>query len=191
MLQYRYSPLSRTTHCIRLLRLLPGLERTENLHCELLEYDIRHATATNHLYEALSYIWGSEETPNPIIIRNQGGEDTQLAVTQNLHAALLRLRHCQFPRIIWVDAICINQSDNEEKEHQIRLMAEIYAKANRVIVWLGEAQDISERALEAICLAGQQSTKLWDKDPVHRAVLQLLQRQWFQRIWVSEIRSRS
>ena len=48
----------------------------------------------------------------------------------------------------WTDGICINQANEKEKEDQIALMAEIYAKASRVVVWLGEAKDDSDRALE-------------------------------------------
>ena len=62
-----------------------------------------------------------------------------LPVTASLHAALLRLRNRSIERIIWVDAVCINQQDLKEREQQVHSMAKIYGKAKRVIVWLGEA----------------------------------------------------
>jgi Heterokaryon incompatibility protein (HET) len=77
-------------------------------------------------------------------------DDQDMAVTQNLYVALSYLQDQDIPRIIWVDAVCINQSDDVEKSLQLRLMAEIYAKASRVIVWLGEAYSASNEALEAI-----------------------------------------
>ena len=116
-----------------------------------------------------------------ILIDNQ-----QYLVRRNLYTALLHLRFRDIPRIIWVDAVCINQKDDKEKEHQIQCMVEIYAKASRVIVWLGEAQDHSERALEAIRLAGEKSMEFSDPEPFQQAIRQLLRRPWFHRIWVSK-----
>jgi hypothetical protein len=61
-------------------------------------------------------------------------------VTKNLYLALLRLRHPETERTLWVDALCINQVDLDEKRHQIALMADIYTKASTVIMWLGEPE---------------------------------------------------
>jgi hypothetical protein len=80
--------------------------------------------------------------------------DQELAVTQNLYTAFLHLQESDLSRVHWVDAICINQMDENEKEHQIQFMAAIYAKASRVIVWLGEAQE-NDQALELIRIAGE------------------------------------
>jgi hypothetical protein len=85
---------------------------------------------------------------------------------------------------MWIDAICINQDNREEKEHQIPLMAEIYSKALRVVVWLGEAEDDSDRALEEIRLAGEKSTRILKAESTQKAIRQLLRRPWFRRIWV-------
>jgi ankyrin repeat protein len=83
-----------------------------------------------------------------------------------------------------VDAVCINQEDEVEKGHQIQLMAAIYAKAGHVIVWLGEAQDDSDRALEFIRTVGKNSANSWNTEPFEQAILQLLKRPWFRRIWI-------
>jgi hypothetical protein len=153
-----------------LLRLLPGKDEPENVQCELFEYTLRESNATSHLYEALSYVWGSEADPKFITV-----DDQKLAVTQNLYAVLLRLRDYNIPRIIWVDAVCINQGDDKEKEHQIRLLPAIYAKANRVAVWLGEAYHDSDQALEAIRLASIESTGLFNAEPSQQTVRRALQ----------------
>ena len=184
---YRYSLLSQEQYTIRLLRLLPSPWKSEDVRCDLFEYTIQESDTENHLYEALSYVWGGEEKPKSILIDGQ-----ELAVTQNLHMALLRLRNCKFPRIIWADAICINQANDNEKELQIPLIATIYAKASRVVVWLGEAQDNSDQALDAIRIASSPrfeskqyrqtaQASIWLSEP---AILQLLKRPWFRRIWV-------
>jgi hypothetical protein len=165
---------------IRLLRLMPDEDDTVNIRCELFEYALQKSDKATHLYEALSYVWGGSDKRQSIFIDNQ-----YLAVTLNLHAALLRLRDHDIPRIIWVDAVCINQEDEQEKEHQIQFMAKIYGKASRVIVWLGESADNSDVALEAIRAAGK-PTNNSNKKMIQQAILRLLQRPWFRRIWVRQ-----
>ena len=165
---------------IRLLRLIPNKNDTANIRCELFEYTLQESDKVTHLYEALSYAWGGSDKPRSIFIDNQ-----YLAVTLNLHAALLRLRDRDIPRIIWVDAVCINQENEQEKEHQIQSMAKIYGKASRVIVWLGERADDSDGALEAI-RAVDKPTNTSNKEMIQQAILPLLQRPWFRRIWVRQ-----
>jgi hypothetical protein len=66
-------------------------------------------------------------------------------------------------------------------------MAKIYSKANRVIVWLGEASDHSDRALQEIRIAAdEESTIPSINQTVQQAILTLLRRQWFRRIWVRD-----
>ncbi|KAK3946509.1 heterokaryon incompatibility protein-domain-containing protein [Pseudoneurospora amorphoporcata] len=161
------------TH-IRLLQLLPSENEDAAIHCRLF------CTAVDSKgtrpYEALSYVWGSEDKPCSISING-----CDLAVGENLHAALLHLRDHSIERTIWIDAICINQEDEEEKGHQVQSMAKIYAKASRVIVWLGEEAAGSDQALEEIRIAAELSTRRLDNKA---GILTLLQRPWFQRIWV-------
>jgi hypothetical protein len=107
-------------------------------------------------------------------------------VTKNLHTALSHLRNFSLERIIWVDAICINQKNTEEKEQQIQLMAKIYNQATRVLVWLGEAADNSDQALEEIRAAGGKAENSLNDKTIQSAVLALLRRDWFKRIWVRE-----
>ena len=82
-----------------------------------------------------------------------------------------------------MDAICIDQTNNDEKEDQIQSMANIYGQANCVVVWLGEDADDSHQALEDIRIAAaEESTNTMYDNP---KVIALLQRSWFERIWVS------
>ena len=119
---YRYSSLSpgERDGSIRLLRLMPNRDETAVIECQLFNYTLESGKGT-HLYEALSYVWGNPDEIVPIKI----GEHC-FKVTKNLHAALLRLRNHSFERIVWVDAVCINQADNQEKAHQIQNMTKIY-----------------------------------------------------------------
>ncbi|KAL3293085.1 het domain protein, partial [Colletotrichum asianum] len=118
-----------------------------------------------------------------------------LQITANLHAALARLQDPFLERVIWVDAICINQKDADEKGHQVQLMAEIYARASGVVVWLEEvtgdnqldlvAQAESYRALQVISLAVSEAPAATSGDVDDGAgVAKFLNRNWFNRIWV-------
>ncbi|TGO33995.1 hypothetical protein BHYA_0217g00080 [Botrytis hyacinthi] len=150
MSQYSYSTNPLDSESIRLLGLMPDKDLTSPIHCRLHDYSLRESDRGAHLYEALSYVWGSPENPKVVYINNRS-----LSVTANLYAALLHLRDRAFERIIWVDSICINQEDNTEKGHQIQLMAKIYGQANRVIVYLGNEAVDSNQALESIRIAAE------------------------------------
>jgi hypothetical protein len=202
MENYSHIQLSQST-AIRLLRLLPSEKDSDSLQGELSEFSLRKSQRSTLPYEALSYCWGNDEKPNSISIGNKN-----LRITQNLHGALQQLRYPDYPRILWIDAICINQDDNEEKQGQIPLMAEIYARAHRVLVWLGEAEADSDIALEEIRIAGEAGAVKelaleadillnaceYDSDETpeeisiagetQEAIKQLLERPWFRRIWV-------
>jgi hypothetical protein len=93
-------------------------------------------------YTALSYVWGDVSNPIPITL-----DKKNIRVTQNLHRALQRFRKTTV--LLWVDAICINQQDLDEKNVQVNMMAKIYVKAASVAVWLGpdehnDAKELSE-----------------------------------------------
>lgn len=85
-------------------------------------------------YEALSYVWGSSVTLSYIIHQTT---QTPIPVTKNLYDALKGLRQVEQDRVIWADALCINQKDDEDKSAQVSKMNHIYARATRVVVWLG------------------------------------------------------
>ena len=86
-----------------------------------------------------------------------------------------------------MDAICISQEAQREKEDQIKMMAEIYGQAARVINWLGEAATNSDQALDAIRIAGiKTSCHSLNKKAIEKSILAILQRPWFRRIWVRD-----
>src|SRR4051794_22415309 len=116
MSSYPYSLLPQDGDYIRLLRLLPNEDEAAPLHCELRKYSLQRSSLRTHLYEALSYVWGDPDNTLSICV-----DKNQFQVTVNLHAALSRLRDHSFERIIWVDAICIDQSNKEERKQQVQL----------------------------------------------------------------------
>ncbi|KAF1969892.1 heterokaryon incompatibility, partial [Bimuria novae-zelandiae CBS 107.79] len=83
-------------------------------------------------FEALSYTWG-DRTSNRSLRKTQG----RLEVTPNCLAALEDRRHQNQGRTLWIDAICINQHSNTEKNHQVPLMNQIYSKATQLLIYIG------------------------------------------------------
>ena len=122
-----HRPLTRDN--IRLLTLQPGLFN-DPIHCQLEQVSL----SAGHAYEALSYVWGNARDTAPMIL-----DRTPYHITKNLECALRYLRYKESPRVLWVDAICINQNDPDEKSEQVPIMGEIYSKATKVYAWLGEA----------------------------------------------------
>ncbi|WPJ64063.1 hypothetical protein SMAC4_13733 [Sordaria macrospora] len=182
---YYNFPISRSH--IRLLQLLPSKNKDAAIRCKL--FCTALDSKGTRPYEALSYVWGSEAKPCSISING-----CDLPVGENLYAALVHLRDHSIERTIWIDAICINQDDEEEKGQQVQSMAKIYAKASGVIVWLGEEAAGNDQALEEIRIAAKRDqapeeirigTELSTRRLDNKArILILLQRSWFQRIWV-------
>lgn len=113
---------------IRTLRIEPGTEDDE-LSCFLVSTSLDNPT---HSYEAISYAWGDTSNLNQIACNGM-----RLEITSNLKDALRSFRRPDVHRFVWADAICINQRDVEERNHQVRLMRKIFMTAERVLVWLG------------------------------------------------------
>ncbi|KAF4939314.1 Heterokaryon incompatibility protein 6, OR allele [Colletotrichum fructicola] len=86
-------------------------------------------------YEAISYIWGSQDSDNEMQIDVSG---QAFSTTQNLHAVLSQLRLTNKTRTVWADQICINQKDNAEKATIVPLMRQIYSRCRQGLLWAGE-----------------------------------------------------
>ncbi|KAI9641711.1 hypothetical protein NHQ30_009567 [Ciborinia camelliae] len=126
-------------------------------------------------YEALSYVWGSTNPPKTI---NLGGR--LVSITPNLDNALRNLRHPTSPRIFWVDALCINQDDLDERAAQVALMRRVYSDATIVLIWLGPEAEGSERAMQSVERFDKEYWKTYD---FHIQFMEILFRPWFTRIW--------
>ncbi|RYP88467.1 hypothetical protein DL770_004631 [Monosporascus sp. CRB-9-2] len=123
----RYSPL-RAAGDIRLLILKAGKDN-EGIVCELRHANLRDSPQ----FEAVSYVWGTSLACMRIIC---DGKDTDIGV--NLYEALEYLRLPDRDRVLWADALCINQDDIKERTHQVRQMGSVYSAADRVVIWLGK-----------------------------------------------------
>lgn len=127
-----YRPLDPRRSEIRLLTLLPSSHPTDSIRCSL-----SHASLDDRpQFEALSYVWEPPEPTLDIVV-----DGARFAVTTNLHQGLGALRRAKKPLVLWVDAICINQKDDDEKAHQVPLMGSLYTEAPRTVIWFGASNE--------------------------------------------------
>ena len=102
-----YSSLDPSRNQIRVLHLSPGRENDDELYCTLSTVSLDD----DPQYEALSYVWGDTSEDEPSIMLGE----RELKVRRNLHSALQGIRYLDRGRTVWIDALCINQEDVEEK----------------------------------------------------------------------------
>ncbi len=199
---FDYPPLPGPNY-IRLLHLEPpGKDPSK-----LTGYLKAHNLDDKPDYEAISYAWGDHPEFNRAIHMN----GQVLRITGNLCAALMAYSYANRTRVLWADAICINQADNAEKTQQVAIMADIYSRAKIVQVWLAPASEATEAAmrfLEALSKRANSlgvdekvdqprfvpdfpSVKMSDEDAlplicgaIAAHVDYLLFRSWFNRVWV-------
>ncbi|RYP89819.1 hypothetical protein DL770_004030 [Monosporascus sp. CRB-9-2] len=122
---YKYTPLDLATDTIRLVCLLKG-SFNDDIRCELWESQLHRDDVP---YEALSYTWGGTEKSAKIFL-----DGCMAQVTHNLDTALRYLRLEDQDRIIWIDAICIDQDNERERGHQVGQMKRIYQNAEKVLI---------------------------------------------------------
>jgi hypothetical protein len=130
-----YSPLPLTTpNSIRILDLLPGSDDTQ-ISCRLRVESLDDPQLE---YDCLSYTWGPTDHPQQIICN-----DLPITITKNLYSYLARDRshNGNKPHWLWVDAVCINQNDYDERASQVKIMLNIYKRAREVRLNLGEAPE--------------------------------------------------
>ncbi|KAJ9648637.1 hypothetical protein H2199_001492 [Coniosporium tulheliwenetii] len=198
--RFVYSPLDHG-YKTRLLILEPG-NFDDEVTCQL-----KHSSSLKHdpEYEALSYAWG-DPTQTCVIKCN----DRELPIPAILYEALRGLRYETDERVLWADAVCINQEDPEERGHQVQIMQEIYSNAQRVIVWLGEEKVEDQFAFDSLrsldlylndhtpkpstggfgWFVDTDGTPISGPDKENLSefkwgqIANLLRRQWFRRTWV-------
>jgi hypothetical protein len=188
-----YKELDQRGNHIRLLRILPkdGKSRerqvidSSEIRCELF-----HANLDNHpSYKALSYTWGSETDPKHAICL----DGCHFEVRENLWSALNRFQAGNVAPVIWIDAICINQLSDTERNHQVAKMKMIYEQATEVVVWLGESYDNSDLAFQLVEeLYDHRESTIWITERFSKADIggillslgMLLDRDYWWRIWV-------
>ena len=140
-------------------------------------------------YIALSYTWG-EPTPTRTIQLNR----KPFQIRQNLWDFLVEARTRALTTMIWVDALCIDQTQDSERSHQVSMMDRIYSTARHVIVWLGRATAFMERTLPAIRIAYFEQLEIngvinlkgagYVTEEFSMAVRDICERQYWNRVWI-------
>jgi hypothetical protein len=181
---------------IRLLQVTLGSELS-TLEIRLIEKNLDEAE-----FEALSYVWGNQARKE--LIKCNG---CWLSIGSNLHDALCERRRRGSTAFLWADAVCINQDNSQEKTHQVRLMRDIYARADRVIIWIGKERPKDSDAFQLAKSLYQKchgerydiDTGIYDFedfdceskgvpkplfDPAWIALFEIISHPWFGRVWV-------
>ncbi|WYZ37049.1 hypothetical protein EsH8_II_000555 [Colletotrichum jinshuiense] len=198
---FEYEPLDLEGHSFRLL-MLHQAEAGE-ITCDIFHANLEPGSVIP--YEALSYAWGGIDLSESITVNGK-----TLQVTKNLYSALEYLRHSE-NRILWIDAICIDQNNLRERGHQVGQMGDIYRQAEQVVVWLGPSTYETKILMESLNklqrewsrqAKNEQEDMAWmevrwlsiqqSKDYDYAALLDiqrrglasLLNQAWFTRVWI-------
>ena len=170
---FNYQPLDTQNQEIRLVRLERRTTKNASsdhiMNCSIFHLPFGSAKK----YKAVSYVWGDPTLRYPIYVNGK-----LLLITKSLNSLLSELENNKSSSALWIDAICINQSDDAEKTDQVQRMAKIYRKATKVLAWLGVEEDGSDFAMDFANVVGDVITLAFThgiKD-IHNSkeVLQLL-----------------
>ena len=212
---YKYKALP-DSRSIRLLSL-QGAQHGDPLSCVLVTHSLDQCPP----FRALSYTWGSPfpegYDDNNTVDQDIGHkpfhiwcEDAVLPIGQNLYEALFQIRETFQDVILWIDAICIDQGNDQERSTQVMLMGDVYSTANEVLVWLGREDEHARRALKLHESLGSVLEYFWHDDHVDdwslypfnspefydkfgieqplfeswRSYSKFYQRTWFERTWI-------
>ena len=205
---FRHGSLDTTSgrQSIRLLRVSAAKGTHGLLTCELSHDEL------STRYQALSYEWGPALAPSasyPIYVTTTSstGKEGVLLVRKNLHDFLTSVVARDSSAIVdshtplWIDAICINQDDKQEKNHQVQQMGEIYKGAERVLVWLGNHEQRCMTWMLGVLDAKASTVKRHARDfrlsgsfpktmqdivgiEAHALFLRLLSHSYFSRLWI-------
>jgi hypothetical protein len=149
-----YSQLPTDPFATRVVRLKPG-NNGDGIQCDLVI-----ETLDDLEFEALNYVWGVALWSHTIQVNAK-----PFFVTSNLYSALKELRQPDRKRLIWVDAMCINQQDNAEKTVQVQSMRDIYARASRTLIWLGNDTKATNSTFDLVrqlgTAAGEDMEAMW------------------------------
>ncbi|KAL8708720.1 MAG: hypothetical protein Q9220_006445 [cf. Caloplaca sp. 1 TL-2023] len=201
--EYQHYALDEHEDTIRLLRLHQG-SPGDSIQCSFEVVSLAEG-AQRQPYEALSYYWGTDEPANEIWIRDLENKvlrgprtlvnlintvkPQRFNIRDNLYAALKEFRDTERDIFLWVDALCIDQDNEEEKNQQVSKMARIYSSAYRVLIWLGAGRPICEEAMDFIgdvIQLAKLDTIIQDEQSVEKwsSLVELLRCSWFSRRWV-------
>ncbi|KAK8090459.1 hypothetical protein PG997_005420 [Apiospora hydei] len=168
----RWQPLDPARAEIRVLDLQPSQCGTEAISCQMRTTSLRDEPQ----YEALSYVWGSPDNPKEIHLNG-----TAHPVTRNLYNALKALRHPDKMRTLWVDAVCINQADLQERNAQVSMMDKVYLQASLVVTFWQKTN--MSKSMQTVKSFGKDHTRHYTNSPQALLDFHLNWDAWFFRAW--------
>lgn len=203
--QHHYEPLTTS-----------GQIRIVTIHAGRFNDDIRlafdvvfFASDRCPSYEALSYTWDTQSGSRLVYVAEKGRESAML-ISNSLADILVHLRYADRPRVMWIDALCIDQNNDVEKGPQVARMGKVYHFAHRISIWLGREGNNSTRALNTMLWIGSRVVVDWVRVSVAlrpecvepgfedvnmgiplrpedtEAIYHLVSRRWFERLWVRQ-----
>ncbi|KAH9868802.1 hypothetical protein J1614_007876 [Plenodomus biglobosus] len=205
---FEYPGLLNSTSSIRLLRMdtAPNSNTCDDIYCVL---NSTEPWDSDVQYECLSYCWGVPTARRRIFVRTGNNDYQQMEVTDNLYNALQGLKASLKSTLYWIDAICIDQTNDTERGKQVSLMKDIYSKSSGVVVWLGPTterltaavktiNDISKRfqndtSISPSSVVGPSGLNLSEEDTAHlqsyteysyEEIAHFFSLPWFRRVWV-------
>jgi hypothetical protein len=176
----------------------------KNIWCRIVQRDLNENRRVE--YETISYTWAGLPKRIPIFVDGR----RVIYVNAPIYACLQRLEIGSKPRYLWIDQICINQDDKDERNIQVLLMKKIFESAQKTLIWLGEEDEDTPLALECINKIPKlprppmessevpESTLMIVKEMLSQGIREpgsaaytkrvamgrLLNRGWFERAWV-------
>jgi hypothetical protein len=185
--QFKYEPLE-DVDSIRLLFVEPALHGDGGLQCNMI-----HTTLSTSLaFTALSYVWGTPAQTG-YERRVLWIDGKQVLIGLNLYDALLHLRDEKEVLLIWADAVCIDQLNLKERNHQVCKMRDIYSRAETTVIYLGAddggntvlvAWNFLERECSDTIPIAEESLPTNFRGDMSNVEISVLSRPWFRRVWV-------
>ena len=184
---YRYHQLILPSSEVRLLEILPGLSTETPITCRLRAFPIDEAPT----FDAVSYNWGGYAVSRTALV---DGEPMELPVHLAQILGNFRHRSETEDRHLWADAISINMSDLEERNHQVGILAKIFSSAWRVLISFGSAEPGDAEGVANILAAAKKIPRAYSAE--QRAalqayvldpgnfIIQLFQKPYWSRIWI-------
>ncbi|KAF2488650.1 HET-domain-containing protein [Lophium mytilinum] len=166
-----YEPLTKGQ--IRLLHLHPKLHKAAQDPTNALLHGTLQTTTLDNAppYVALSYVWGSSTNLQPLILNNR-----IIQITPNLATALSHIQNPTSEVVLWIDALCIDQSNTSERSAQVLRMVTIYAAASHTLVWLGQAGEISGLIMDSFEPASRKYIEMGEQPTTIRGSAGVIER---------------
>ncbi len=194
---YKHPSLPKSNTWIRLLEILPAVDPSTRIQCRLFGTALEEAPP----FAALSYVWGNMTDGKAVIMVE--GHAFHVSMSQFILLRSMRSRNEDLHPAIWIDALCINQQENEERQAQVKIMGDVYAQAREVVVGLSNDDGSGDKGVHILADLASCISSLNCSNPTGKAlslarqkilevdlagnwghVLEIFQHPWWTRAWI-------